>query len=71
MKLKDEYLKARNKISADLKEYPQLLKDYEEALHLKTLAKAQTIISQYKEIQEAKDSLDEAKNNRREDRNNR
>lgn len=61
MKLKDEYLKARNKISADLKEYPQLLKDYEEALHLKTLAKAQTIISQYKEIQEAKDSLDEAK----------
>ena len=61
MKLKDEYLKARNKISADLKEYPQLLKDYEEALHLKTLAKAQTIISQYKEIQAAKDSLDEAK----------
>ena len=61
MKLKDEYLKARNKISADLKEYPQLLKDYEEALHLKTLSKAQAIISQYKEIQAAKDSLDEAK----------
>ena len=61
MKLKDEYLKARNKISADLKEYPQLLKDYEEALHLKTLSKAQAIISQYKEIQAAKDSLVEAK----------
>ena len=61
MKLKDEYLKARNKISADLKEYPQLLKDYEEALHLKTLSKAQTIILKYKEIQAAKDSLDEAK----------
>lgn len=61
MKLKDEYLKARNKISANLKEYPQLLKDYEEALHLKTLSKAQAIISQYKEIQAAKDSLDEAK----------
>ena len=61
MKLKDEYLKARNKISADLKEYPQLLKEYEEALHLKTLSKAQAIISQYKEIQAAKDSLVEAK----------
>lgn len=61
MKLKDEYLKARNKISTDLKEYPQLLKDYEQALHLKTLSKAQAIISQYKEIQAAKDSLDEAK----------
>ena len=61
MKLKDEYLKARNKISANLKEYPQILKDYEEALHLKTLSKAQAIISQYKEIQAAKDSLDEAK----------
>jgi len=61
MELRNKYLKEINKISADLKEYPQLLKEYEGALHLKTLAKAQDIISKYKEIQAAKDSLDEAK----------
>nr|DAY30950.1 MAG TPA: STRUCTURAL MAINTENANCE OF CHROMOSOMES PROTEIN [Caudoviricetes sp.] len=61
MKLKDEYLEKKKKIDKDLEKYPQFLKDYSEALRLKTLNNAREIISKYKKIQAAKDSLNEAK----------